>query len=158
MEYDVTKVYMENPVVIASQFTMEDIVCQLQQNVRNILCVKDGYELFVFRSHNMIPPNLRFGAIHINPVTDQAQYYFYSNNDEEECYCFFLRSIYEWLISGRQVPYQGVRSLPPVQNEQNTSQDSGIELSELVGTELTVDTLIDDTDAHKDVFSYQVRR
>lgn len=161
MDLETVNVYIDHSkIALKNEFTMEDIVSQLQPNLKSILCVLNGSELLIFKTHQMIPPNLKYGGTSTNQTTGQSQYYFYSNDEEEDCYCFFLRAVYEWLISGRQVPYQGqgVRPPPVVKAEYVYTGDSGVEESDLIGTELTVDTDINDSGAHKDVYTYQVRR
>lgn len=165
MDDEILNVYFDHgKIALKNEFTFEHIIGQFQSKVRQILCVRNGYEVLIFRSPQMIPPNLRHGTTIVDDVSDTTQYFFYSNDQEEECYCFFSRQVYEWLISGRQIPFPAVRPPPVVIPPQEVvhsldHEDSGHEDdSDFIGSELTADVQIDEHGAHKDVFSYQVRQ
>ena len=84
---------------------LETLVGQFQEENENIICVKGGKQMLIYKDPQQLPKNLRFWKTSkVNP-TGVTEYLF---RDGNTVYTFFNDQVYNWIIGGRS----GALTLP----------------------------------------------
>lgn len=96
----VHRIIPEKPILLVSGCTFETIAGQFQQCTTDIVCVKNGVNLLIFKSGSEIPQYLKYESCKMVTQTRVMESYFRSTVDKS-LYAFFFDDVKTWLRSGR---------------------------------------------------------
>lgn len=85
-------------IVLVNGTGLESLVGQFQEENENILCVRDGRRITIYKDQSDIPRGLIFTKSTKVSSTGIIEYYFQKG---PSVYTFFNKQVYKWLTNGR---------------------------------------------------------